>query len=108
MLKIGPTVAALAVALAVAFSCSPPAVLASSQDGEIEVTDRMMREAFDSFCASAEAAERCDEFDEYQHDIFGAEDFVGVSHIPKDPDLMNPKPSVGCMWLKDRVECHFS
>jgi hypothetical protein len=105
----GPaTIVVFAVALVVVFSCSAPAaVLASSEDGEVRVTDRMMREAFDAFCASTEAAGRCGEFEEYRHDIFGAEDFVGVWHIFEEPDLMSPEPSVGCMWLKDRTECHF-
>lgn len=87
----------LALAAANLTSCSQPTVLASSEDGQIEVTDRMMREAFDAFCASNEAAGRCGAYEEYQHDIFGAEDFVGVWHLFKDPDVMTPEPSVGCM-----------
>jgi len=97
--------------LAVA-ACVKPTLLAQSEDGSIRVTDRMARQAFQTFCDSPEAQDRCDRFDQYEiHAGSLTEGIVGAEFILRDrpvhrPGVVPKLQGFGCMWMSDGVECH--
>jgi len=101
------------VALAGA-ACAEPVVLQESVDGRVQVTDRMLRKAFDEFCRSPEAQGRCADYAQYSYggEIYPiGDDGVGLWFIYQpaleDPNGQTDKLiSIGCWWRPSDVECH--